>query len=210
MKWIKIFEDFQSIEKWKIDKICRNYAITNCTVNSDGTVDVDDDVNLAYLAYEENKLPLTFGRVTDSFWCHNSNLTSLVGAPKFVGKTFQCSENELTSLEGGPQEVNNFYCNHTNITSLKGSPLIVKNDFFAMWNTRLISFEGFPNIGGNFNCNGCPIENIWKLFKDPTKIELFNEYDIIRGNDLILDRLNDFLITIGEEPVESVNGYNNI
>lgn len=32
MKWIKLYENFQSIEKWKIDKICREYGIisTSC------------------------------------------------------------------------------------------------------------------------------------------------------------------------------------
>ena len=37
------------------------------------------------------------------------------------------------------------------------------------------------------------------MFKDFSKIELFNDYDIIRGDSVILDRLNDFLDEIGEK-----------
>ena len=48
---------------------------------------------------------------------------------------------------------------------------------------------------------------IWNLFEDWSKVELFNDYDIVRGDHLILDRLNDFLETIGKKPVKGVKGW---
>ena len=76
---------------------------------------------------------------------------------------------------------------------------------------------GFPGLGSEFFCDNNPIYELWKLFgddgyTDPTKIELFNDYDIIRDEDhdnpiIILDRLNTFLQEIGKPEVRSVKGY---
>jgi hypothetical protein len=62
MKHIKLFESFEDI-----DSICKKYNIKNYTINPDGSVDVDGDVNL----YGDGlvKLPLKFGRVSGDFDC---------------------------------------------------------------------------------------------------------------------------------------------
>jgi hypothetical protein len=52
MKYLKKFNE--SLED--IDSICKKYGIKNYTINSDGTVDVDGDVNL--LLKNLSKLPL--------------------------------------------------------------------------------------------------------------------------------------------------------
>jgi len=100
---------------------------------------------------------------------------------------FDCEDNYLTSLEGCPRYVGgNFYCRRNNINS----------------------FEGFPkHIGGNFYCGENPIVEIWGLFRDPSKIEFFNDCDIIQDGVVILDRLNFFLEEIGKKPVTKVEGY---
>ena len=54
MKHIKLFESFNDI-----DSICKKYNITNYTINSDGSIDVDGDVNLSNRGL--TKLPLKFG-----------------------------------------------------------------------------------------------------------------------------------------------------
>ncbi len=51
--------------------------------------------------------------------------------------------------------------------------------------------------------------------RDTTKIELLNDFDIFRDEDtdepvIIMDRLNDFLLTIGKDTVEKVDRYKNI
>jgi hypothetical protein len=56
---------------------------------------------------------------------------------------------------------------------------------------------------------------VFDLFIDWTKIELLNDFDIFRDEDteepaIIMDRLNDFLLTIGRKPVKKVDRYKNI
>ena len=98
MKYLKYFESNSSI-----DVICYKYDIKNYTVNPDGTVDVDGDVNLYVKGL--TKLPLKFGYVSGGFDCGNNGLTSLEGAPKEVGGSFLCSNNELVTLKGAPRKV---------------------------------------------------------------------------------------------------------
>jgi len=163
---LKLFENFKDIYS-----ICKKYNITNYTINSDGSIDVDGDVNLENMKL--SKLPLKFINVSGDFYCGDNQLTSLEGAPQSVGGYFYCSDNQLTSLEGAPQ-----------------------------------------SVGGDFYCGDNPVYKVWMLFIDFSKIELLNDYDPVREVDgepaIILDRLNDFLVEIGKDPVEKVDGYINI
>jgi len=50
-------------------------------------------------------------KVQGNFYCYHNQLTSLEGAPEYVGGHFHCGVNQLTSLEGAPKYVGrNFYC----------------------------------------------------------------------------------------------------
>ena len=98
MKHIKLFESFEDIES-----ICKKYNITNYTINSDGSIDVDGNVNLSRKGL--TKLPLKFGNVTGYFYCSDNQLTTLEGSPKEVGGGFYCNNNKLTSLKGGPAKL---------------------------------------------------------------------------------------------------------
>ena len=91
MKHIKLFESFEDVES-----ICKKYGITNYTINTDESIDVDGNVNL----YEKGltKLPLKFGNVTGNFNCSYNQLTSLKGGPIKVGGEFYCSNNKLPKL----------------------------------------------------------------------------------------------------------------
>jgi len=146
MKYLKYFESNSDI-----DAICREYRITNYTVNPDRTVDVDGDVDLSDMGLD--KLPLKFGYVSGDFYCGNNELTSLEGAPRKVGGNFYCFNNKLTSLEGSPEEVGgDFYCDDNQLTSLEGAPKEVVNDFDCSDN-QLTSLVGAPEeIGGGFYC----------------------------------------------------------
>ena len=62
MRYLKLFESFEDI-----DEICKKYRIENYTINSDGSIDVDEDVNLHNLGLE--KLPLKFNKVNGFFTC---------------------------------------------------------------------------------------------------------------------------------------------
>jgi hypothetical protein len=141
------------------------------------------------------KLPLKFNKVNGSFSCRDNNLTSLEGSPIEVNGNFSCSYNQLTSFQFAPRIIRGiFFCDNNNIKT----------------------FEYFPSFIKNYFCCGYnPIYQVWVLFEDTNKIELLNDFDIFRDEDtdvpsIIIDRLNDFLLTIDRKPVEKVNKYKNI
>ena len=188
MRYLKLFESFEDIKEF-----CRKYGITNYTINPDGSIDVDDTVDLHNINLV--KLPLKFNRV-DGY--------------------FDCSWNNLKTLEGSPIEVNgNFSCYNNKLTSFEFSPKIIRGTFDCQYN-NIKSFEYFPSfVKGYFYCDCNPIFKVWYLFRDWTKIELLNDFDIFRDEDtdkpaIVMDRLNDFLLTIGKEPVKKVDRYKNI
>ena len=70
------------------------------------------------------------------------------------------------------------------------------------------------HVGGEFRCEGNLVHNVWVLFRDVYKFEIYNFCDPIRPPEkeggmpiIILDRLNDFLSLSGCKRVEKVDGY---
>jgi hypothetical protein len=186
---MKLYEQFEDI-----DAICRKYKIRNYTINSEGSISVEGEVDLEDKGL--TKLPIKFKEVSGTFWCDNNDLTSLKGCPERVGGGFGCWNNKLTSLEGCPKYVNgDFYCYNNNIYTFEGIP-------------------DYTHIGSGFICHGNLVNNIWELFKDHTKFEFFNDCSPIRWMDnkptVILDRLNFFLEETGHKTVKNVKGYINI
>jgi hypothetical protein len=171
-----------------IHAICDKYYITNYSINEDGSINVDGDVNLS----RKNliKLPLRFRNVTGYFNCNSNLLTTLEGCPVSVGGDFRCRDNKLTSLQGSPKEVGSYLdCSDNNIKTFEGCP-----EFIGEW----------------FYCVNNPISGIYDLFVDVTKIDLFNDFDIIRDDTVIKDRLISFLIEIGkEEEIKNVDYIGN-
>ncbi len=97
-----------------ISLICKKYGIENYTINPDGSIDVNGDVDLS--GFGLTQLPLRFNRVTGYFNCSYNNLTSLKGCPRWVGGYFSCSHNQLTSLEFSPDYVgDNFWCDDNDL-----------------------------------------------------------------------------------------------
>ena len=99
-----------------ISLICKQYGIENYTINSDGSIDVNGNVDL----YDESltELPLTFNKVTGYFDCRFNRLTSLKGSPRWIGGDFNCHNNKLTSLEFSPDYVgSNFWCQYNKLTN---------------------------------------------------------------------------------------------
>ena len=190
MKYLKLYEGFQSEEE--VSKICKEFGIKNWSINSDGLVDVNGNVDLDDKGL--TKIPLKFGYVSGYFLCSDNQLTSLEGSPERVGGNFDCDNNQLTSLEGCPRSVGrNFNC----------------------FSNQLTSLEGPRYIEGKFYCSDNPMENVWKIISpdgkwDNSIMDLFNDYDALRGNEIVLDRFNEFLEEIGRPTVKNVDGYNNI
>jgi hypothetical protein len=138
-----------------IHKICEVYGITNYTINADGSIDVDGDVDLWSRGLSE--LPVKFNHVSGDFYCHYNKLTTLLGSPQSVGGNFECSFNNLTKLDGSPERVgSHFYCDYNNLTTLEGGPQSVGN--FICSGNNLTTLEFTPNsIGGYFDFSYNPI-----------------------------------------------------
>jgi hypothetical protein len=99
-----------------IHDICKQYNITNYTVNTDGSIDVNGLVWLSDKGLTE--LPLNFNRVAGYFSCSSNNLTSLKGCPRWIGGFFNCSVNNLTNLEFSPEYVGlDFWCTGNKLTN---------------------------------------------------------------------------------------------
>ena len=194
MKYLRLFESFEDI-----DKICRIYNIKNYTINTDGSIDIkadietDEYIDLSIIGLI--KLPIKFNIVTGDFDCSFNNLITLEGSPKEVNGYFDCSNNKLTSLKYAPRIIRGgFDCSNNDIKTFEYFPNFIKEDFF---------------------CTDTLLWYIWILFRDWTKIELLNDFDIFRDEDtdepaIVMERLNDFLLTIGRKSVEKVDGYKNI
>jgi hypothetical protein len=97
-------------------EFCEKY-LTNYTINSNNTVDVNGSVNLWKNLGDMEKLPVKFGKVSGYFDCRYNMLTTLDGYPKYIGDYFACYENKLTSLEYCPKYIDdNFYCGQNKLT----------------------------------------------------------------------------------------------
>ena len=114
---IKLFEQFNNEQE--IREICKEYNIENYTINSDGSIDVDGDVELG--ALNLNKIPLKFNNVSGYFNISSNNITSLEGFPKEVGDSVHCSYNKISTFEYFPNKINkNIYMNKNPLESLEG------------------------------------------------------------------------------------------
>ena len=192
-----------------VEEICKKYHITNYTINLDGSIDVDGNVNIT--SFEFPEIPITFNKVSGSFYCQSNGLTTLKGSPKYVGGSFYCQKNKLTSLSGSPESVGSlfncgfndltdlkgcpehiggdFYCNVNSITSLKGSPKFIGGDFRCDKN-NIFSLEGLDadSLSGNIYLNINPMGSLFYVI-DSDIVRAFNSYKVIKGNEINLKRL---------------------
>ena len=120
-----------------INELCKQYNIKNYTINPDGSIDVDGDVNLWNLGLTE--LPLIFNRVTGYFLCDDNKLTSLKGSPRWIGGYFDCDCNRLTSLEFSPDYVGSYFsCELNDLTDNLCDTEIGSNFFTTLEQDGLI------------------------------------------------------------------------
>jgi len=250
MNHLKEFSIFEN--KDDLDSICKEYRINNYTINIDGSINVNQNINM--VNKKITKLPpVKINKIFGTFNCSYNNLTSLEGSPEEVLEgSFNCSNNEIISLVGGPKKVDydykcsinilqnlegsperighSFMCYNNRITTLVGGPKKVGYTFNCT-NNRIDSLLGMPTEGNTFefsnnrimsldsfkgssailykaNFNNNPIDSITKYFISPSKrdifLELFEYCDIIRGKEVIFDRLDYFFSEIKVELTESI------
>ena len=185
-RYKKLFESITQQERSRIQSVCQKYGITNYTINDDGSIDVNVDVDLRNK--QLTKLPLKFGFVSGDFYCYNNKLTTLEGCPREVGGDFDCDDNQLTTLEGGPREVGgSFNCSRNKLTTLEGCP---------------------RQVGGYFDCSCNKVHKIYSLFTDYKSFLLSLDYNYFKGGNEINElALEDALSEIGKELPNSIEGY---
>ena len=126
-----------------------------------GLYDVQGTIVIQNEDIIDQHLPVKFGKVTEGFYCYFCrSLTSLEGAPKWVGKHFDCScDPNLKSLVGAPEYVGgDFCCRDCNkLVNLIGAPKKVGRSFHCGGGKKLISLQGAPEeVGQNFTCRQSP------------------------------------------------------
>ena len=128
---IKLFEEYNDIASF-----CEKNDIVYYTINDDGSIDVDEDVDLSNMKL--SSIPFKFRKVSGHFYCNSNILKSLEGCPVEVGGTFDCSYNLLASLEGCPKKIGgSFHCHDNQLTSLKGGPKEVSRNIDITGNNHL-------------------------------------------------------------------------
>lgn len=142
------------LSKDKIDHItnlCKEYKIENYTINTDGSIDVDGNVNIAQRKLKE--IPIHFNKVSGNFICFQNKLKSLNGCPNEVGGDFLCYGNSLITLKGVPKNIpGNFDCSINKLTTLEYCPDFIGGDFIYMINS-ITSLLIYPSkvMGDNFS-----------------------------------------------------------
>lgn len=181
--------------KWLFERVrvlylCRKYGIENYTINKDNSINVQGDLYLR--GYSFKKLPIKFNSISGNFDCSNNQLTSFENFPKEVGRSLYVNNNKIESLTGLPMVS------------------IFRRGIIDISHNNIKSFEGITSICGSIHIEHNPISKIWSYIlsgrRDKNKprsfipdqelnelIELINEYDFIRGDEIILDRFNEFL-----------------
>ena len=196
-------------KKMDINSICKRFNISNYTINKDGSIDVDGNVN--FFNKSLTNIPLKFRNITGDFRLDHNKLTSLEGCPKSVGGDFGCSFNKLTSLEGCPESVGEFFeCGSNQLTSLEGISEIVNTTIYCSYN-KITDFKGISEyFDGRFYCGDNPIYEIYYLFNnDVNCIKWINEFDVIQdGDKVIMDRLEEVYHQLGMDIPENITFEN--
>jgi hypothetical protein len=159
------------------------YEIVDGLINTSGVVKLFKKVK---------QLPFQFGKVDGYFICSDNRLTSLIGAPKSVGRYFICSDNRLTSLIGASTTVDGFFnCNYNKLTSLIGAPTSI-GSYFNCSNNPFTSLEGAPiSVGGYFCCD-------WSEDLPLLRLVTYKEV-IIYQNDQVNKIINKYC---GQKPLK--------
>ena len=153
------------MKEQEIHDICNEYDINNYSINPDGSIDVNGDVDLSKMNLTE--LPLRFNKISGRFWCNSNKLTTLKGSPKEVGIFFTCYDNKLNDLKYAPNRIGSWFdCSVNNLKNLKNSPTS-KNLFFCEGNP-LESLEGYNGDYDKLEC-----DNKEKLIRK-TKLKILN------------------------------------
>jgi hypothetical protein len=99
MKNILDKKELENIKAW-----CESLEITNYTINSDGSVDIQGDISIDSETMDNQlQFPIKLNIVDGNMIIQNAGITSLINMPHTVNGNFQASNCDLISLEGCPK-----------------------------------------------------------------------------------------------------------
>lgn len=146
-------------------------------INGNLTLDVYHDIQLEDDDRRENKIPFKFGKIDGDFRISNIPIYSLENSPNEVTGTYMITFTNIKTLEGSPRIVGkNFNVDFNRyLVTLDGSPDKVGGDykFYSSWNVDDIKGIS-PEIEGNVIYSK---ENGTPKFSD----EDFRKYSNIKG-----------------------------
>lgn len=153
-------------------------------------------------------------------FCNNNNLTSLKGIGK-VSYQLDCNNNKLTSLDGlSKADISYLDCSNNLLTSLKGMPKVLKKLDCSYNKIAIINIDNIDDIDINFYGNPIyelcsfifefykkdfPINRTTMNKKNIEILKLLNEYNVIRGNKIMLDYLMEVLYMINTDYKKVMN-----
>lgn len=131
-----------------IHTICKRYGIEKYTINSDGSIDVDGNVELSFNRFK--RLPIKFNYVRGSFDISCNKLTTLEGLPNYIGGYLNLDYNDIEVLNI------DLICNYS--ISIGENPI------------KRIEYIN-PNIIGNIRIHNN--QNILKKYERSLKVKQF-------------------------------------
>ena len=208
---------------------CWKFGInfSNYTINKDFSIDVYENIyvpiyreiklgfgTLTISVPRFDKLPIKFNIVHGDFICKGKGLSSFENFPKIIYGRLDISNNKFTSMIGCPDVMYDkpyhyiINCNDNNILSFEGFPITKSISFLSNPICKIYNY--LDECGSN--CQRTPFSVFHQKSYDPILVELFNDYDIIRGNEVSKYRFDKFLEDnnfnkIGDHQLRIFKGY---
>lgn len=140
-------------------------------------------------------------KVVGDFYCNHNKLKTLKGLASIIGGHFSCIDNILTSLKYTPEEIGaGIHFSDNLIDTLQDFPKKINGNFDGESNeiSSLYNLPSGIDYESRFTSfKGNPIYTLSHTFieKDNTEelITEFNDYHIVRGNKVVLNRLKAFI-----------------
>jgi len=167
--------------------ICSTCITGTYDLGPDLSVNVNGSVNLAH----RNLLclPINFNTVSGNFYCEGNRLTTLHGAPHYVGGVFDCSFNRLINLNGLPKEISgNLICSNNSFITFEGmDKSMISGDLACFDNFALRSDKSSDMINFKIFDQFMPAQ----IYVDHSITERYKQYLRIKNRiDIIKNILN--------------------
>lgn len=194
-----------------IEEFCEKYKIDNYTLNSDGSIDIDGEVNV-FNKLKEKELPIEINKVTGTFDASFTNLTTLKGCPKEVGRSFFVVNCDLNTSEYLPEYVEHVLdLSHNQLTEISLTGVKKIGRLLNLSGNKITELYGITGMKEDLaiGLNETPVGSLYK-FETIHEVNIFNMLKIINGNQLDLRRLRYFFTLVEEKDpfkIEDIDSF---